>query len=93
MSASEAGYFDAVLMDIQMPVMDGYEATRRIRSLPDPVVSSVPIIAVTANAFAEDYVRAIEAGMDGHVSKPLDPAALRSELIRVILNEVQIEKA
>ena len=92
-SASEAGYFDAVLMDIQMPVMDGYEATRRIRSLPDPVVSSVPIIAVTANAFAEDYVRAIEAGMDGHVSKPLDPAALRSELIRVILNEVQIEKA
>ncbi len=68
----QPGWFDLVLMDIQMPVMDGYEATRQIRALPDPVRAGVPIIAMTANAFDEDKRAAAEAGMDGHVGKPID---------------------
>jgi len=68
----QPGWFDLVLMDVQMPVMDGYEATRRIRALPDPVRAHVPIIAMTANAFDEDRQAAAEANMDGHVSKPID---------------------
>ena len=69
-SGSEAGYYDAVLMDIQMPVMDGYEATRRIRALPDRKLASVPILAMTANAFKEDEQAAEEAGMQAHIAKP-----------------------
>ena len=68
---SKPGEYDLVLMDIQMPVMDGYEATRRIRRLDDPVRSSVPIVAMTANAFDEDRKAASECGMDGFVSKPI----------------------
>ena len=64
--------FDLVLMDIQMPVMDGYEATRRIRALADRTLASIPIIAMTANAFEEDRRQAFEAGMDGFVPKPVD---------------------
>ena len=70
--ASEPGDFDAVLMDIQMPVMNGYEATRAIRALDNPALASVPIIAMTANAFAEDVKAAEDAGMDGHIAKPID---------------------
>ncbi len=84
LAASEKGYFDAVLMDIQMPVMDGYEAARRIRRLSAPYPAGIPVIAVTANAFAEDKQLAMEAGMDGHIAKPLDPAALRRVLASLL---------
>ncbi len=68
-------------MDIQMPVMDGYEATRRIRTMSGSCTRSVPIIAMTANAFAEDKKAAIDAGMDAHLSKPIDPEELAETLI------------
>ena len=64
------GTFDLVLMDIMMPVMDGYQATREIRKLSDPALASIPIIAMTANAFEEDKIAAIEAGMNYHLGKP-----------------------
>ena len=70
--AAEPGYYDLLLMDIQMPVMDGYEATRAIRALPDAAKAAVPIVAMTANAFAEDVRATEEAGMQGHVAKPID---------------------
>jgi CheY-like chemotaxis protein len=71
-SAAPAGTYDAVLMDIQMPRMDGYEAARRIRALDDPAKSNIPIVAVTANAFEEDRRLALDAGMNGHLAKPYD---------------------
>ena len=70
--ASDPFSFDAILMDMQMPVMDGCEAARRIRALRRPDARSVPIVAVTANAFAEDIAATTAAGMDAHVSKPID---------------------
>ncbi|MFR1974139.1 MAG: transporter substrate-binding domain-containing protein [Oscillospiraceae bacterium] len=73
---SAPGHYDLILMDVQMPRMDGYEATRRIRALPDPQLSHIPILAVTANAFAEDRQAALEAGMDGHIAKPVSVQAL-----------------
>jgi two-component system, sensor histidine kinase and response regulator len=70
---SEApGCYDLIFMDIQMPEMDGYEATRRIRALDMPKAKSIPIIAMTANVFREDVEKCIEAGMNSHVGKPLD---------------------
>ena len=71
-NSAPAGTYDAVLMDIQMPQMDGYEAARQIRALPDEAKRSIPIVAVTANAFEEDRQRALEAGMNGHLAKPYD---------------------
>lgn len=70
--ASKPGDFDAVLMDIQMPVMDGHEAARRIRASGHPMAMTIPIIATTANAFSDDISAALAAGMNAHVSKPLD---------------------
>ena len=67
---------DAILMDMQMPVMDGCQAARAIRALPRPDAGRVPIVAVTANAFAEDVAATTQAGMNGHISKPIDFAAL-----------------
>ncbi|MCM1084338.1 MAG: ATP-binding protein [Clostridium sp.] len=78
--ASAPGYFDAVLMDIQMPVMDGYAASRAIRGLDDPVRSKILIIAMTANAFEEDRQNALNAGMNAHVGKPIDIDALLKTL-------------
>ena len=72
LAAAEPGHFDVVLMDVQMPVMDGFEATRAIRALDDPVRAAVPIVAVTANVFVEDVQVALDAGMDAHLPKPLD---------------------
>ena len=77
---SPPGRYDAVLMDIQMPIMDGYEATRAIRALNHPDAATIPIVAMTANAFAEDVQRAMEAGMDVHLSKPIDIAVLTGVL-------------
>ncbi len=77
------GQYDLVLMDIQMPVMDGYEACRRIRALEDEERSSIVIVAMTANAFEEDKMAAIEAGMNGHIAKPLDVEVLFETLAEI----------
>ena len=79
------GYYDLILMDIQMPIMDGYEATRQIRALPDKRLAQLPIIAVSANAFEEDKKASLAAGMDGHIAKPInvpDLFALMQKLIK-----------
>lgn len=78
------GYYRLVLMDVRMPVMDGYEATRAIRSLEDKGLSSIPILAMTANAFEEDKQEALECGMDGHLAKPIDVDVLFQTLDRVL---------
>lgn len=80
-----AGYYDVILMDIQMPVMDGHEAARTIRAMEDERLAQIPIIALSANAFAEDYQKSIKAGMDAHCAKPIDIAELQ-ELIRSTLD-------
>ena len=77
---SQPGYYQLVLMDIQMPVMNGYEAARRIRSMAREDAAAVPILAMTADAFAEDITMAREAGMDGHLAKPLNMGTLRNEI-------------
>ncbi len=82
--AAKPGQYDLILMDIQMPIMNGYEATRQIRALDDPVLASIPIIAMTANAFDEDRKTAFDAGMNGHVAKPINIPKLM-ELLRDIL--------
>lgn len=77
---SAPGSFDAILMDIQMPLMNGYEATRTIRGGTHPQAATIPIIAMTANAFAEDIKNALAAGMNAHVAKPIDPQKLYETL-------------
>jgi CheY-like chemotaxis protein len=81
---STPGYYSAVLMDIQMPVMDGYEAARAIRELPEAGLSKIPIIAMTANAFREDEEAAREAGMQGHIAKPIDVETMRRTIMEVL---------
>jgi Response regulators consisting of a CheY-like receiver domain and a winged-helix DNA-binding domain len=71
-SQSEEYYYDAILMDVQMPIMDGYEATRTIRNMARKDVKTLPIIAMTANALEEDKEAAIKNGMNAHIAKPLD---------------------
>lgn len=78
--ASAVGYFDLILMDIQMPEMDGYESTRAIRALPRADAGTVPIIAMTANAFHEDVTKAYESGMNAHIAKPLDVSLILKTL-------------
>ena len=79
MKNAAAGTYDVVLMDIQMPVMDGYEAARQIRALDDQGKAQIPIIAVTANVFEEDRKLALQAGMNGHLAKPYDiPEIMRT---------------
>ena len=80
MKAAPAGYYDIILMDIQMPKMDGYEAAKQIRALEDPRKAGIPIVAVTANAFEEDRKIALEAGMNGHLAKPYDIPAIMETL-------------
>lgn len=81
---SEEGEFDAILMDVQMPVMNGYEATRAIRQLPREDADKIPIIAMTANAFVEDEKEALKAGMNVHLAKPIDIGMLKKVINRYI---------
>ena len=81
---SQEGYYDVILMDIQMPVMDGHTATKIIRSLENPVHAKIPIIAMTANAFAEEIEAEKESGMDAHISKPIDPEKMIETIAKVI---------
>ena len=75
------GQFDAILMDVQMPAMNSLDATREIRRGKNPLGRTIPIIAMTANAFHEDVAMALSAGMNNHVSKPIDPKRMHQVLI------------
>ena len=75
-SEHPAGYYDAILMDMRMPEMDGLEATRTIRSMERKDAKEIPIIALTANAFDEDVQRSMQAGLNAHLSKPVEPEEL-----------------
>nr|WP_325184197.1 response regulator [uncultured Oscillibacter sp.] len=85
--ASQPGYYQVVLMDVQMPVMNGYDATRAIRKLEDPALSSIPILAMTANAFEEDKREALRAGMNGHIAKPINIGELMNALDNALRSE------
>jgi CheY-like chemotaxis protein len=85
--AADIGYYDLVLMDIQMPNMDGYQATKAIRELADKDKACIPIIAMTANAFEEDRSKAVNMGMNGHIAKPIDVAELFKVLARVLAHK------
>lgn len=80
---SEPGYYGAVLMDIQMPIMDGYEATKAIRNLKDRAIAKIPIIAMTANVFEEDRKLAMACGMDDHIPKPIDISKVKNSLMKI----------
>lgn len=84
MKSARPGQYDLILMDIQMPIMNGYEATRQIRRLNHPGVSDIPIIAMTANAFEEDKKAAMDAGMNGHIAKPIDVERLIETLKEIL---------
>lgn len=84
---SEPGYYDMILMDVQMPVMNGYDATRRIRAGNHPSARTIPIIALTANTFAEDVRNALDSGMNGHVAKPINMDTVK-ELVGRLLNQI-----
>ena len=79
--------YDLILMDIQMPKMDGYEATRQIRALEETYSAQIPIVAMTANAFEEDREKAFEAGMNGHLAKPIKISELMKTLNKVLKSE------
>ena len=83
LSEVDADFYDLILMDIQMPNMNGYEATRRIRQFANVKKASIPILAMTANAFEEDKKMAMEAGMNGHISKPIDVNVLENQIINI----------
>lgn len=83
-TASEENTINLILMDVQMPVMNGYEATKAIRSSGHPMAETIPIIAMTANAFVEDIHDALDAGMDAHVAKPVDMQVLKETVAQVI---------
>ena len=85
-STSNPGDFDLILMDIQMPKMNGYEAATAIRNLADNALASIPILAMTANAFEEDKQNALKAGMDGHLAKPIDVDKLMEAIAMVTKN-------
>lgn len=84
---ASAKRYDVILMDIQMPVMNGYEATRAIRQLENKELAQVPIIAMTANAFQEDKEKALNEGMDGHVAKPLNVKVVMQTMQEALLNK------
>lgn len=84
---SAEGYYNVILMDIQMPIMDGYEATRAIRACAHPQAATIPILAMTANAFQEDVAAALDAGMNGHISKPIDTTMLYETLHNLLVGD------
>ena len=84
MEKKEEGTYDLILMDIQMPNMDGYKATEIIRSLPDKKKASIPIIAMTANAFDSDRKKALACGMNGHISKPISISIIQDVLSDIL---------
>ena len=84
MEKADAGYYDLILMDIQMPNMDGYKATKTIRKFSDPIKAGITIVAMTANAFEEDKKNAYEAGMNWHIAKPIKVDALMSALTEIL---------
>lgn len=79
------GDYDTILMDIQMPRMNGYEATKAIRSGKNPLGRTIPIVAMTANAFSDDVQNSLAAGMNAHVSKPIDIAVLKKTMWAIII--------
>ena len=81
LSRAEDGYYDLILMDVQMPILNGYETTKKIRQMEDRKKAEIPILAMTANAFSEDRQAALEAGMNDHVAKPID----MNVLLRVMM--------
>ena len=82
--ASRPGDYQVILMDLRMPVMNGYEATRAIRALDRPDAGTIPIIAMTADAFSEDVHKCLECGMNAHIAKPLD----MRELLRLLQKQL-----
>ena len=86
MSSAEGRKYDLIFMDIQMPKMDGYTATREIRTVNDPKCANIPIIAMTANAFEEDRKKAIKAGMNAHIAKPISADIILENLERMRQN-------
>ena len=86
-SRAQPGTYDAVLMDIRMPRMNGYEAARAIRKMEREDALTIPIIAMTANAFAEDVQEAMDAGMNAHVAKPIDVNILRDTLMGLLAGQ------
>ncbi len=84
MKAAKPGRYDLILMDIQMPILNGYDATRQIRGLERKEIAGIPIIAMTANAFEEDKQTALEAGMNGHIAKPIDVGMLMAALEEIL---------
>ncbi len=84
LKSSEPGYYQLILMDVQMPVMNGYDATRTIRSLENKELAGIPILAMTANAFEEDKMMALNCGMNGHIAKPIDVEVLFDTLDKVL---------
>lgn len=84
---SDPGYYDVILMDIQMPIMDGYTATKKIRALPNPALANIPIIALSANAFDEDKRASLAAGMNAHIAKPINIQELFKVLDKIIRHE------
>ena len=83
MNEVEDDRYDLIFMDIQMPKMDGYMITREIRTLKNNKKANIPIVAMTANAFEEDRKKAFDAGMDGHIAKPIDIEKLRAAILRM----------
>jgi CheY-like chemotaxis protein len=80
---SREGYYDMILMDLSMPIMDGYEATRQLRALAREDAKTIPILAMTANTFAEDVEKSFSAGMNAHITKPLDIRVLHNTIHRL----------
>ena len=86
-TASAPGEYSAIIMDVMMPVMDGMQATRLIRKLPRADAKTVPIIAMTANAYQDDVIRAKDAGMDEHLTKPADSKKITETVFRLIFEK------
>ena len=86
LSYAEDGYYDLMLMDIQMPILNGYETTKKIRQLENRKKAEIPILAMTANAFPEDQQAALEAGMNDHVAKPIDMNVLLQVMMKYLSN-------